>query len=158
MHTPSISRHAVALFVFYTVFLFNPDPGNAQSSPADRVRERESDFAESMARRDFDAFRSFLAEDAVFFSETGVLQGADAVASAWRPFFDGETAPFSWKPETVVVLSTGTLAHSSGPVTAPDGSSYGTFNSVWRLDPDGVWRIIFDKGCAATAPRDASDR
>jgi len=22
-----------------------------------------------------------------------------------------------------------------------------TYNSIWRLEPDGKWRIIFDKGC-----------
>jgi hypothetical protein len=21
------------------------------------------------------------------------------------------------------------------------------FQSVWRLDPDGRWRVVFDKGC-----------
>jgi len=45
------------------------------------------------------------------------------------------------------VLDSGTLAHSSGPVMSPDGNVFGMFNSVWRLEPDGRWRVIFDKGC-----------
>jgi ketosteroid isomerase-like protein len=73
------------------------------------------------------------------------------VAAAWKPFFDGPQAPFSWEPEVVQVLDSGTLAISFGPVRNPEGATVGTFNSVWRLDPDGQWRIIFDKGCPAAA-------
>jgi len=46
----------------------------------------------------------------------------------------------------VVVLESGRLALSSGPVTTADGQSAGRFNSVWRKDDDGVWRVVFDKG------------
>ena len=65
----------------------------------------------------------------------------------WKPLFDGPAAPFSWTPETVVVLDSGTLAHSSGPVKDREGKVTGNFNSVWRRDKDGQWRVVFDKGC-----------
>ena len=110
------------------------------------VRDREIAFARTMADRDFEAFRSFLAQDAIFFAGERALRGADAVAAAWRPFFDGAVAPFSWSPDQVQVAESGRLALSTGPVTAADGSAAGRFNSVWRLDPDGVWRVVFDKG------------
>jgi ketosteroid isomerase-like protein len=32
-----------------------------------------------------------------------------------------------------------------GPVTI-GGKVVAHFTSVWRLDPDGAWRIVFDKG------------
>ena len=44
------------------------------------------------------------------------------------------------------VLDSGSLAPTSGPVTLPDGSEAGRFNSVWRLDADGEWRVVFDRG------------
>jgi hypothetical protein len=56
-------------------------------------------------------------------------------------------APFSWSPEVVDVLESGTLAHSSGPVRDAGGRRIGTFNSIWRREPDGRWRVVFDKGC-----------
>jgi ketosteroid isomerase-like protein len=31
------------------------------------------------------------------------------------------------------------------------GLRVGTFNSVWRLEADGKWRIVFDKGCPPCA-------
>jgi ketosteroid isomerase-like protein len=58
-----------------------------------------------------------------------------------------ETAPFSWRPETVEVLESGTLALSSGPVFDAAGQPIGAFNSIWRLEADGRWRVVFDKGC-----------
>jgi ketosteroid isomerase-like protein len=45
------------------------------------------------------------------------------------------------------VLASGTLALSSGPVYDPDGKRAGTFNSTWRKEADGRWRVVFDKGC-----------
>jgi hypothetical protein len=55
-------------------------------------------------------------------------------------------APFSWEPDQVEVLDSGTLAHSSGPVYDPKGKIIARFNSVWRLEAPGKWRIVFDKG------------
>jgi len=120
-----------------------------------QVEDTERAFARTMADRDFDAFRSFLADEAVFFSGDTPLRGSQAVSDAWRPYFDGPDAPFSWAPELVVVLETGGLALSSGPVRNPAGERVATFNSIWRLEPSGVWRIVFDKGsrdCPPVAP------
>ena len=56
----------------------------------------ERAFARSMADRDFAAFGRHVAADAVFFGNAMVQRGRDAVLGAWRPFFDGAQAPFSW--------------------------------------------------------------
>lgn len=55
-------------------------------------------------------------------------------------------APFSWEPAEGEVLESGTLVLSSGPVRDPEGKRSGTFNSIWRLEADGRWRVVFDKG------------
>jgi ketosteroid isomerase-like protein len=112
-----------------------------------QVRATERAFAKTMADRDPAAFAGFLAEEAVFFGANGAARGARQVAAAWKRFFDGPQAPFSWEPEQVEVLDSGTLAISSGPVYSPDHKRIGTFNSVWRLEAGGKWKIVFDKGC-----------
>jgi len=43
-------------------------------------------------------------------------------------------------------LDSGTLALSSGPVRDPTGKVVARFNSIWRQEPGGVWRVVFDKG------------
>ena len=112
----------------------------------EEVRQTETAFAKTMADRDHAGFASFLAADTVFFGR-GVLRGKAAVADAWKGSYQGQAAPFSWAPENVEVLDSGELGFSSGPVFDPAGKRVGTFNSVWRKEKDGKWRIIFDNGC-----------
>jgi ketosteroid isomerase-like protein len=125
---------------------------SAQPPPPDGTAAREvwnteAAFARTMADRDHAGFVSFLAEEAVFLAETRTLRGKTEVANGWRRFYDGAQAPFSWGPDRVEVLASGSLALSSGPVVDPQGKRIGTFTSVWRREPDGRWRIVFDKGC-----------
>ena len=74
------------------------------------------------------------------------------VVEAWKRFFEGKDAPFSWEPEAVEVLGSGSLALTSGPVRDPDGKLIGTFTTIWRREPDGRWRVVFDKGCPVCEP------
>jgi ketosteroid isomerase-like protein len=125
-----------------------------------QVGDTERAFAQSMADRDHAAFVNFLSDEAVFFNGETPLVGKQTVADTWAPYFEKPEAPFSWEPETVVVLQSGTLAHSSGPVRTPDGKVVARFNSVWRLESPGVWRIVFDKGspvCSETASPEAAN-
>lgn len=118
----------------------SPEQARAQVDAAERA------FARSMAERDLAAFARFVSEEAVFFDGTRALRGKAQVVQAWSRFFDGPTAPFSWEPDQVEPLASGTLAHSSGPVRNPAGRPVARFNSVWRLEAPGTWRVVFDKG------------
>ncbi|MEO8258251.1 MAG: nuclear transport factor 2 family protein [Acidobacteriota bacterium] len=120
-----------------------------QGSPSSFVADAERGFASTLARRDFAAFPSFISEDAIFIGNEGatqVLRGRRAIAEAWKPYFDAAQPPFSWEPDLVQVIDSGTLAMTSGPVRNPQGALTGRFNSVWRLEPDGRWRVVFDRG------------
>jgi len=123
---------------------------NAVGPDADQlvqqVRSTEQAFARSMQERDFEAFVSFLSAEAVFFSGESVLRGEEQVAQAWKPYFEAPEAPFSWAPATVEVLDSGELALSSGAVRDPGGQCIGMFTSIWRLESEGQWKIVFDKG------------
>lgn len=112
-----------------------------------QVADTERAFARTMAERDHAGFQRFLADEAVFFSGAEPLRGKAAVAAAWKRFYEAPQAPFSWQPERVQVLDSGGLAFSSGPVLDPAGRPIGRFQSVWRIEAPGVWRIVFDSGC-----------
>lgn len=140
----------LALTLMVTAALALGGPARAQTDTAalaNQVRDTERAFAKTMADRNHAAFASFLADETVFFGPQGATRGKTAVAAAWKPFFDRPDAPFSWDPDTVEVLESGTLALSSGPVKDTQGKRVGTFNSVWRKDGSGAWKIVFDKGC-----------
>ena len=114
-----------------------------------QVADTERAFAKTMANRDHAAFATFLSAEAVFFTGPKPLHGSQQVADGWKRFYEGAAAPFSWEPDQVEVLESGTLALTSGPVRDPSGKLIATFTSIWRLEAPGVWRIIFDKGNAA---------
>jgi ketosteroid isomerase-like protein len=111
-----------------------------------QVADTERAFARTMAERDHAAFASFVSEEAVFVTDPQPLRGKAQVAAAWKGFYDKPEAPFSWAPEKVVVLDSGTLALSTGPVRDSRGRQVAAYTSIWRLEAPGVWRIVFDKG------------
>jgi ketosteroid isomerase-like protein len=111
-----------------------------------QVTQTELAFARTMATRDFDAFLGFVADEAVFLNGGDPLRGKAAVGAHWHKFFSAATAPFSWQPDLVEVLASGTLAQSIGPVSNPAGVVVARFYSTWRLEAPGTWRIVFDNG------------
>ena len=123
-----------------------------------QVTDAERAFARTMAERDHAAFASHLADEAVFFSGETPLRGRDAVAADWRRFFEGPAAPFSWEPDRVEVLESGSLALSTGPVYDPAGKVIGRFNSIWRREASGQWRVVFDKGSPVCPPPSSSSQ
>lgn len=124
------------------------DPGAARA----QVEATERAFAQTMARRDHAAFSQFVADEAVFFTTPQPLRGKAAVVQHWARFFAAGPAPFSWEPDEVEVLDSGTLALSSGPVRDASGKLIARFTSVWRQEAPGVWRIVFDRGQAICEP------
>lgn len=115
------------------------------------VRAAECSFAASMARRDLAAFERHLSPQTLFFGSTQRFSGAAAVVAGWKGFFDGPTAPFSWEPDQVVVNLDGSLAFTTGLVRDEKGELSARFNSVWRQEAPGRWRVVIDKGQALSA-------
>lgn len=112
----------------------------------EQVANVERAFAATMKARDHAAFETFLSDEAVFSGGAQSLRGKQAVAGEWKKFFAKPDAPFSWEPDEVEVLASGTLAKTAGPVHGPDGKLIARFSSVWRLEAPNTWRIVFDGG------------
>ena len=111
-----------------------------------QVTAAEVAFAKTMADRNHAAFSEFVSEEAVFSNAGKSVRGRAAIAADWKKFYEGPRAPFSWKPDLVEVLPSGTLAYSTGPVANPEGVVFARFHSTWRLEAPGVWRVVFDSG------------
>ena len=135
-------------------------PAVLTPASVDELRQQvtltELAFAKTMADRDPAAFASFVADEAVFLNGGKPLRGKAAIMAHWKRFFDGPSAPFSWKPDLVEVLDSGTLAESIGSVSAPDGTVVARFYSTWRREAGGTWRVVVDNGydvCNCAPPK-----
>lgn len=124
------------------------------------VRCREISFSKSVEQRDIAVFRSHIDADARFVGSS-VLKGVDSIAEGWAEFFTANGPMIKWRPQFIEVLESGALALSRGPYrmvsTDAEGNaleSWGTFNSIWRLNDDGEWRVVFDAGSPAAREPD----
>ena len=124
----------------------------AASAEQDAVRCVEIAFSQSVENRDKAAFTALLDADTRFISQE-VLHGPEAVAAAWSGFFAADGPLLVWRPFVVEVAASGDLALSRGPYRLrsknPQGEpveSWGIYNSVWRKNADGQWKILFDAG------------
>ena len=127
----------------------------------EEVRCREIGFSKSVESQNAEKFVSFIDADARFVGNSA-MRGTAAIAEAWGIFFTDNGTSIKWRPRFVEVLEDGKLALTRGPfrmiTTNEEGvetEHWGTFNSVWRLNADGVWRVVFDAGSDANeAPSD----
>ena len=143
--------------------LFLAAPASA-ADLADEVRCREIGFSLAAESQDAERFASFIDHDARFVSSR-VLRGPADITEAWTVFFADDGPRIKWRPRIVEVLEDGKLALSRGPfrVIAPDADgkpteSWGTFNSIWRLQDDGSWKVVFDAGSPAAEPPGDEER
>ena len=143
-----------------TIATFVLAAGTAAADLVEDVRCREIGFSQSAENQDIDTFRSFIDADARFVGGS-VRHGVDEVAQAWSVFFTTGGPTIKWRPRIVQVLENGTLALSRGPYKSEsldaDGNrvvNWGTFNSVWRLNDDSQWRVVFDAGSPAASEPD----
>jgi ketosteroid isomerase-like protein len=145
----------VLLFVSILPAIAAPPPES--ESLVESVRAAETAFAAAARARDREAFASFIAEDAIFLDAVA-HNGRPAILEAWAPFFAEGGPKVEWAPELVEVQQGGALGVTRGSFSVTHrGSggetvvSSGTFNSIWRREPDGSWKIIFDIGCPPCA-------
>lgn len=109
------------------------------------LADTETAFAKTMKDRDFDAFASFIAADAVFINGGNPLQGKQKILNHWATFFKEQQAPFSWSPD-IAEIGGGNLGYTEGPVLDATGNLLVRFYSTWQLQAEGNWLIIFDNG------------
>jgi ketosteroid isomerase-like protein len=127
-------------------------PVSVTADTAEIVRCHEIGFSRSAETGNRARFESFIDDDARFVGNS-VRRGVTEISQGWSVFFAEDGPRIKWRPQYVEVLSDGQLALSRGPfrMTSVDGEGkpievWGTFNSTWRRQPGGGWKVVFDAG------------
>lgn len=129
----------------------------ACSSPVDlekrktQVAETEAAFAKMATDEGLAAaFEYYAAPDGVINRNDSIIKGKQAI----RNYFDSQPdigATLDWSPTFIDISSSGDLSYTYGSYTFtyPDSlgnlvEAKGIFHTVWRLQPDGTWRFVWD--------------
>ena len=141
---------SLILFVFFTLGLAQTiDMGPELKS----LVESERAFSKtSAAKGTREAFLTYLAEDAIVFRPKPV-PGRQA-------YLELPAAPgrLIWEPVFAEVSHAGDLGYTTGPwefrkAGAEDQPAvYGHYVSIWRKQPDRLWRVVIDIGIAHPRP------
>jgi ketosteroid isomerase-like protein len=132
----------------------------AGGAALDSLVASERAFAAMSAAKGMkEAFLTYLAEDAVVFRPT---------ATNGRKTWEAQppsTATLLWEPEFAEVSSAGDLGYTTGPwelhppadstgaPAPPERYLYGHFDSVWKRQRGGVWRVVADIGVSHAKPQ-----
>jgi ketosteroid isomerase-like protein len=129
----------------------------AQKSP-DLKKEREilmeTDrlFAKASEEKGFgEAFDLFTSDEArVFQNKLKPIVGKDAIVKFMTENVRGK---ITWEPYFVEISASGDLGYTLGKsqstsITASgkETVSYGHYVTIWKKQPDGSWKLVFDSG------------
>jgi ketosteroid isomerase-like protein len=99
-----------------------------------------------------EAFLTCLAPDAVVFRP-----GPVEARPVYEKMDPANPAVLTWEPEVAEVAASGELGYTSGPYQVRPGrgaepSAFGHYVSVWKKQPDGVWKVLLDIGIPHDRP------
>jgi ketosteroid isomerase-like protein len=136
-------------FLLAAVLWACADTAAAQAESADPIIAAERAFAADAAQRGWAAaFRSTAATDAITLSP-GPVNAHQQLAGVPG---DGETS-LDWRPAYAGIARSGDFGFTTGPFQFRGREGIvGHYFTVWRLQPDGQWKWVFDAGTDVRDP------
>jgi ketosteroid isomerase-like protein len=115
------------------------------------IYNTEKAFEKMVAEKGLaEAFSYYVADSGIVSRRDSLLQGRDAI----HKFYEGRSDPtvsLKWTPDFIDVSSSCDLGYTYGKytysVTDSAGKvteSRGYFHTVWKKQPDGNWRFVWD--------------
>ncbi len=142
-------------YLLLSVVLFvSCESGNSDNSIEKNkveILRAERKFAEMAAKDGITkAFLYFAADDAVLKRENRLIKGRNSI----KAYLENETLTnirIKWNPEFVDVAKSGDMGYTYGKFyfsainTSGQVISFkGPFHTVWKKQPDGTWRFVWD--------------
>ncbi|MEW5901253.1 MAG: nuclear transport factor 2 family protein [Acidobacteriota bacterium] len=126
----------------------------AVSRTLQKLIQAERDFAATSAAAGIrEAFLSFLAPDAIVFRPKP-MPGKPT----YEQINSASPVLLSWEPIYAEASRAGDLGYTTGPYEVKERNSpnppsgYGHYVSLWKKQPDGLWKVILDAGVRHSRP------
>jgi len=145
---------ASAIWVGLLTFVGAQGSAPELKAAGDAILRSDAAFAQSVAEKNREKFLSFIAETTTFSGGTAnELHGRDAVMKAWADFFKPDGPTLSWTPIKGEVIGAGDVGYTTGRSVYREKDAggkvterRGQYVTVWRKQPDGSWKVVFDTG------------
>ena len=129
-----------------------PPPPDTRAADERAIREIEVEADKAAAAKDLDRYVSFYADDAaLFFPNTPLVTGKDAIRKTWGALFATPGFSISFQPTKVEVSRGSDLAYCYGTyamtMNGPKGkpvTDKGKYVAVYKKQPDGKWKCVAD--------------
>ncbi len=113
------------------------------------IRETEQKFSKMAGEEGIHkAFTTFAAEDAVLMRNNKLIEGLKNIDEHYK---NQNSKGLSWSPDFVDVAASGDLGYTYGHYifsyldsTGMMVADTGIFHTVWKKQPDGTWRFVWD--------------
>jgi ketosteroid isomerase-like protein len=150
-------RIIICLFLFVMGLVSVPNGQKAAGPELKSLVETERAFARMAEEKGTRAsFMEFIADDGILYRPGPVngkkwMQDHPVPPSATRNLL-------SWQPIFAEVSAAGDLGYTTGPweykdkITDAKPSAFGNFMTVWKKQPNGVWRFVLDMGISNPEP------
>ena len=122
--------------------------GGQQMSPLMQMVNSEKSFAASANSEGItEAFLKYLDDSAKVFERGQILNGREVWSQRKM-----DSMELKWYPEFAEVAASGDIGYTTGPSEfrlkkgseKPDHKGY--FNSIWRKNSEGEWKVVLDMG------------
>ena len=119
----------------------------AEAAPITAIDAERAFAADAPKEGQWTAFRKYATDDAYMFVPRAI--------NAQKFLKDRKDPPTSvfWWPGRSYVSCDGTFAVNTGPWVREWGKSVGYFTTVWKHQPNGSWKWVYDAGDELKIPR-----
>ena len=143
--------------IFFAIMVLlscNTQPKNISKTFAEEIIQTDKAMSDMAAKEGFHKTLLFYAADSVIKPNEGVLPiiGRAALQNAWANTKDDSS--ITLQPFKAEASQSGDIGYTFGnwKYQAKDTIMYGNYCTIWKKQPDGKWKFVFDGGNSTPKP------
>jgi hypothetical protein len=112
---------------------------------AQALEQADLAFARDVAARGVDAWVEWFEPEGWQWGKDGPVRGPEAIRAFMAPLLGA--GKLDWRPVASALAPGGKLGYTVGTWTfAGERAARGAYVTIWRRQPDGSWKVLFDTG------------
>jgi len=152
----------VIIFVVAAIVLpiSRPAVSASPKATAETLKQLEGEFMKAAADKGSQGYMSYYAENSVELPNGAPLISGKANIAQSMDFLDSKDNRLQWTPVGADISASGDIGYTYGnfefhskDTEGKPHVDYGKYTSIWKLQPDGTWKVVLDMGNASPEPK-----